>query len=227
MGKYLRKFQTQAEYEAAAESLEQPNVSLIEEGRVLFFNASEPGPEPVDMRIVTTFNVEDISEDVRIIIDGTNEYFSAIEIDGVEVSTLDDYYNFTETGEHTIIYTLTDTLIDTATVPDGIFSELRSMASVVIPEGFKHLGNNSFGACYGLSSVTIPSTIESIDFQCFDECSSLNEVIILSTVPPTIDATSFNYVPGYIYVPSESVNAYKTASEDWETYAEQIRAIPA
>ena len=58
-------------------------------------------------------------------------------------------------------------------------------------------------------------------------CTLLTSIIVEATTPPTLgyaalDGTHANLV---IYVPSESVNAYKTAT-NWSKYASKIQAIP-
>jgi hypothetical protein len=46
----------------------------------------------------------------------------------------------------------------------------------------------------------------------------------LATTPPSLGVKGFEAVPGYIYVPDASVQAYKDAS-NWATYASKIYAV--
>ena len=76
-----------------------------------------------------------------------------------------------------------------------------------------------------IGTITLPSTIETIPDEtiCFTNYTSLT---FLSTTPPTIGQRVFNSTNNCpIYVPAESVEAYKAAS-GWSSYASQIQAIP-
>lgn len=78
-----------------------------------------------------------------------------------------------------------------------------------------------------ITSITIPNSVESIYNRSFQNCTALTSVTVLATVPPyTLEEADLfentNNCP--IYVPAESVNAYKTAT-GWSDYAERIQAI--
>ena len=80
-----------------------------------------------------------------------------------------------------------------------------------------------FGQCHGLRSVTLPSTVTYID-GAFGNCWNLRTVTCLATTPPTLTEGSIDDGVDYIYVPAQSVNAYKSAS-GWSDYSSKIRAI--
>ena len=84
-----------------------------------------------------------------------------------------------------------------------------------------------FKNCSQLTSIAIPSSVTSIGADAFRDSTSLISVTILATTPPTLGSGVFkdNATGRKIYVPSESVNAYKAAS-GWSTYAADIEAIP-
>jgi hypothetical protein len=58
-------------------------------------------------------------------------------------------------------------------------------------------------------------------------CSGLTSIIVNATTPPKLsNSNAFNNTNDCpIYVPSGSVNTYKSAS-GWSTYASRIQAIP-
>ena len=89
------------------------------------------------------------------------------------------------------------------------------------------IGQTCFEDFFQLQTVYISSTVSSIRQQAFYGCSALTTVTIEATTPPTMvwnntfqGCTSLQH----IYVPSESVNAYKTA-QYWDTYANLIEPI--
>ncbi len=112
---------------------------------------------------------------------------------------------------------------------------LTSVASDVtqytVPEAVKTLGVSSFSNCKSLTSVTIPANVTEIRSHGFSNCPNLAAVHCLSTTPPTANKQNWdawhcfdNNASGRkIYVPAESVSAYKSA-ENWSTYADDIVA---
>ncbi len=88
--------------------------------------------------------------------------------------------------------------------------------------------DRAFEACRSLTSIEIPKIVTSIGDQTFKYCDSLTSVTVLRTTPPTLGTNAFADTPSSlkIYVPSASVNAYKTA-DGWKDYASQIQAIPS
>ena len=103
---------------------------------------------------------------------------------------------------------------------------LTNLIDVVIGNCVTTIGNSAFSYCSSLTSLTIHDSVTSISNNAFRNCSSLTSITVNSTTPPTLSNSnifiSTNDCP--IYVPAESVNAYKTA-ENWSTYASRIQAI--
>ena len=98
-----------------------------------------------------------------------------------------------------------------------------NLRSITIPNSVTLIGSGAFWGCTGLTSVSIGSGITEIAGNAFYYCSSLSTVTCLATTPPTLGTNAFsntNNCP--IYVPSESLNAYKSA---WSDYASRIQAI--
>lgn len=54
----------------------------------------------------------------------------------------------------------------------------KGIKEVVIPEGYKELGNNTFKDCVNLEKVSLPSSIERIGDRCFANCSSLKAIVL-------------------------------------------------
>lgn len=127
------------------------------------------------------------------------------------------------------------------------FSYCTSLSSVVLPNGITGINTNAFQRCTALTSITIPSSVTSIANYAFNFCMSILSITIPSSVrtigatafgagyfrksyhfqaptPPSLSATAVfldNSPDFVIYVPTASVNAYKTAA-NWSAYANKI-----
>ena len=122
--------------------------------------------------------------------------------------------------------------LTSVTIPNRVTSigqsafESNQLTSVTIPNSVTSIGDRAF-ASNQLTSVTIPNSVTSIRSGAFAS-NQLTIVIIYAVNPPTI--TAVRNIFGYdsslkIYVPAQSVNAYKTA-EGWKDYAYKIFPIP-
>ena len=124
------------------------------------------------------------------------------------------------------------TSLTSITIPNGItqipyyaFQHCESLTNIIIPDNIITIIDTAFLECKRLLTLTIGSGITSIGGGAFYNCSGLTNITILATTPPTLGSQSFdntNNCP--IYVPSESVEAYKSATT-WSTYASRIQAI--
>ncbi|MBO5884299.1 MAG: leucine-rich repeat domain-containing protein, partial [Clostridia bacterium] len=94
-----------------------------------------------------------------------------------------------------------------------------------LPEGIEEIQYRAFSQNLALTNIKIPSTITIIAEEAFIGTKNLVSVTIESSVPPTVGANVFNgNGTVVIYVPSGSVQAYKTAS-GWSEYADRIFAM--
>ena len=99
------------------------------------------------------------------------------------------------------------------------------VASYTIPEGVASIGERAFYVCSSLTSVVIPDSVTSIGPRAFAYCTTLSKIECKSQTPPTAGKDMFedtNNCP--IYVPNESVEAYK-AAPGWSDYADRIFGI--
>lgn len=149
---------------------------------------------------------------------------------------------------------LMDTEVTNITVPNDVvflknqFPNMVNLDSITLPEGLTTIGFNTFNNCNGLTSITIPSTVTTIGTYAFyyarnitklelpsgvtniggyafSWMSRLVQFICNATIPPTLENTSAFWNNNCtIYVPDNSVNAYKTAN-NWSTYADRIKGI--
>ena len=108
------------------------------------------------------------------------------------------------------------------------FGNCIGLMSVNISNSVTTIGNYAFNNCTGLTSVSIGNSVTSIGNQAFSYCSGLTSITIQATTPPTLSTKyAFNNTNNCpIYVPAESVDAYKTAT-NWSELANRIQAIVA
>lgn len=120
------------------------------------------------------------------------------------------------------------------TIPNSVtnigFSSFNGCSGLTgnldIPNSVTTIGEFAFADCRKLTSVTIGNGVTKIGTDAFYYCTGLTSVTVNATTPPTLGEAAFqstNNCP--IYVPANSVDAYKAAS-GWSTYASRIQAIP-
>lgn len=120
--------------------------------------------------------------------------------------------------------------------------------TITLPSTITQLGNNSFNDCSELESISIqegctrlsqeclrdnpkltelviPSTVTYVGKWCFTS-SGIKELTVKATTPPSTGGVLGLADDCIIYVPAESVDAYKAAS-GWSNYADKIQAIPS
>lgn len=133
----------------------------------------------------------------------------------------------------------------------AMFLNCTSITSVEIPNSVSTVGGNAFYGCSGLTSVAIPNSVTSIGDYAFSGYDSqitsvtignsvtsigdgafqggnrITIIIVKATIPPVLVGYPINTNVDTlkIYVPAESVNAYKSAN-GWSEVANKIQAIP-
>ena len=114
------------------------------------------------------------------------------------------------------------------TIGEMAFWGCSSLTSVTIPDSVTEIGYQAFSGCTSLTSVTIPDSVTTMGDWVFNYCNSLTSVYCKALTPPTAvisygswNAFDDNASGRNIYVPIESVEAYKSASY-WSNYADAI-----
>ena len=112
------------------------------------------------------------------------------------------------------------------------FNKCSSLTTVNLPSivdiGAGNYSSNfyAFGSCTSLTTVDLGPNIKYIRDRAFNNCSALTSFTCRATTPPALSKNSFYGTPAnlVIYVPAESVDAYKAAT-NWSTHADKIQAI--
>ena len=114
------------------------------------------------------------------------------------------------------------------TIGNNAFSDCSSLTNLTIPNSVTTIGNFAFDDCSSLTSVTIPDSVTTIGNWAFYWCRRLISVYCKPTTPPVASIEEDSWWAFYsnasdrkIYVPTASVEAYKSAS-GWSDYADCI-----
>ncbi len=110
------------------------------------------------------------------------------------------------------------------TLVGSAFYKCPELETVVISDNVKEIGVHTFYTCKKLKTVYIGKSVTKIGMSAFEYDFLLSTIYSANPIPPTVHSTSFgnaqyNMVPrtATVYVPMESVEAYKTASV-WEEF---------
>ena len=132
------------------------------------------------------------------------------------------------------------------TIGVAVFCGCTNLVSdIVIPQGVTSIANNLFRYCSKVASFSLHESIVSIGGYAFSGCgsrdlfivpSSVNQIggaafyntpiktfVCKATTPPTVSGNMY-LTCEVLYVPDESVEAYKAAT-NWSTYGDKIKPL--
>lgn len=111
-----------------------------------------------------------------------------------------------------------------ATINSFICDSCYNLTDVTINSGVNSITNSAFRDCKSLKSIVLPDTLTSIGQYAFSGDSALVDLEIHAVEPPSLVWNSLPSNLVNIYVPDESVEAYKTATT-WSSSASKIKGI--
>ena len=102
------------------------------------------------------------------------------------------------------------------------FQVCSALPKLTLPNSITTIGAYAFNACSALTFFEMGENITRISDNAFTNCTALKTLIIKTVTPPSIYATTFKNVTfDAIYVPDESVEAYK-AKTNWSAFGDFI-----
>lgn len=121
---------------------------------------------------------------------------------------------------HTVVISPTVTAMT-----NYVYYNCNLLRFIVLPPSTANIRNCTFYSCKSLQHIIIPENVSIITSGAFGVCSSLQSIICKAITPPSIQSNSIDmndYLK--IYVPAESVDAYKNAT-NWTAFADRIYPI--
>ena len=123
------------------------------------------------------------------------------------------------------------TLTGVKTIGDGVINSC-GVTSVSLSEGLETIDNYFVRICTNIKTITIPASVQSIGKEFLAFSSGVENITIKRSIIGDESITTLGIDPlksvtnnFTIYVPADSVDAYKTAP-NWSNYADKIQAMP-
>lgn len=204
------------------------DVNSVQEEKTVTPTTSVQEVVPSSEKLLSKVTVEGVTAEIDSNIQAQN-IKAGVSILGVEGSVESNKLPLVINAEPTSSFEVTEKDFEGVTsVREYCFYYCKGMEKVTVPDTVQNLGDRCFAYCTDLKYAIIGSGISNIPYMLFYRCTSLLSVTLYATTPPTIYSgnPAFDYTNNCpIYVPTQSVNAYKTAS-NWGVYASRIQAIP-
>ena len=113
-------------------------------------------------------------------------------------------------------------------IKTAAFKQCDGLTNIELPESLNTISAEAFSYCDNLINITIPKFVTTIGNNAFEYCDKMSIIYCKPLTPPISGDNSShgplgsNYTSGkIIYVPTESVSAYKTAA-GWKNHASLI-----
>ena len=108
------------------------------------------------------------------------------------------------------------------------FAYCTNLTEIRLTEGVTTLGDQWVWGCKNITLIDLPSTITTITsagIHTYASSGQKNYIVICRAVtPPTLGSSNYLTKLTAVYVPDESVDAYKTATK-WKDFASKIRPL--
>ena len=241
MSKYLNVFNTLAEYQAFSASTEyvQPNVALVKETNVLYYDYGDNKPHPnyTDYKVSSKSLVSDGGDTY-----GLDEKLCLNYIPSGVTSLKSAFSNWSSLGEVTCkipdgVTNMDNTfygcsrLVNAPEIPNSVTSLSSTfygcssfVNAPVIPDSVTSMYSTFEGCSSLVTAPEIPSSVTDME-STFYYCPSLKEVTFLHTTPPSYKNTLSGCLKlETIYVLDSAVDAFKTAT-GWSQFASKIKPL--
>ena len=110
----------------------------------------------------------------------------------------------------------------------GAFLNNTFLKTISLPPSIASIALDAFRGCSSLESIVIPAAVTRIGDTAFTGCSKLKTVTCLATIPPLFYVSPFDATIQNVYVPFNSIEAYKSTiipGWGWAISPSKIQAI--
>ncbi len=100
------------------------------------------------------------------------------------------------------------------------FRGCSNLESIIMGGGVTDIGEDAFTECSSLKSVSVGKNVKTIEQNAFNGCTSINHFYSFSETPPVCGSNALddiNKSECQLYVPAQSIKAYKSAAQ-WEDF---------
>lgn len=119
---------------------------------------------------------------------------------------------------------------EVTTLGNSSFEACSSIQTMEVPSGVTTIPNRLFNSCSKMTYLHFKGNITSTGTYCFQTCTKLTTFVLSGVTKAfALGSMSLSNTPmasgtGFIYVPDNLVESFKTAS-GWSTYANQIKGL--
>lgn len=211
--------------DSGTEVLETKGTFLTDDITVEYTKSGGGGDSDARLAALVDKSITDIVIPNGAMSIGTNAFYGCSSLESVvipdSVTSIGNSSFYGCSSLESVVIPDSVTIIDTSA-----FSNCSNLTSIKMPSGLTRIGGYAFSNCSNLTSIEIPNNVTDILTSAFSNCSSLTSITCEAITPPTLRSNVFNKVPDTcaIYVPAESVAAYKAAN-NWSNRAAYIQAI--
>jgi hypothetical protein len=200
-------------------------VTTLGMGNIVFSGTARNTMEsiyiPKTIMIVNYRALGDCPNLKSIVVDEENKYLDSRNNCNAIISSNDTYRPANQ-----LVAGCKTTVIPNSVTEIGNYAFVRceTLENIIIPEAVTTIRDGAFYECTSLSSIKLPESIIQLTQQwIFGGCTSLKEVFFFAKTPPYIAYGMFRGLNPTIFVPKESLDAYKNELY-WQDF--DIQAIP-
>ena len=168
--------------------------------------------------------IADRETELKLGSNGSNPMFSSCPLKSVYIggnitygtSAYDGYSPFyRNTSLETVRITDKETEIS-----ENEFYGCTSLKSVSMGDGIDTIGRYAFSGCSALESFSFGTGLKSIGDEAFSDCTGMKKLVSKTAVPPVCGSQALDDINKWectLYVPQESLDAYKSAAQ-WKEF---------
>lgn len=168
--------------------------------------------------------IADRETELKLGSNGSNPMFSSCPLKSVYIggnitygTTADDGYSpfYRNTSLETVRITDKETEIS-----ENEFYGCTSLKSVSMGDGIDTIGRYAFSGCSALESFSFGTGLKSIGDEAFSDCTGMKKLVSKTAVPPVCGPQALDDINKWectLYVPQESLDAYKSAAQ-WKEF---------